>query len=277
MFPLPFTGPTYSLANAFENQISQNTLLLAHIPTAVISLAFAIWLYHHTKKLSALYLLFITIAFSIWTYLDFAAWTGSAQTIMFSWSILDIFSTFFTILTYWFFYAFVKEEDVPFWQKLVSLCFLIPPIAYVLSSVNMTTFYNPQAISLENEMTRYYVPMVGVVFLCSVLTLAIIEYRKTTDITAKQKILWVTLATGLFLSIFLTAFLITNALLRFSTNLAQYAYNVSVYSLFGMPFLTGILTYLIVKYQAFNVTVIKSILYILICMAILFVNIFLPY
>lgn len=262
---------------AGQVQISYALLALAHIPTMVISLSFAIWLYWHTKKLSSFYLLLITIAFSLWTYFDYCAWTSGPRSIMFSWSVLDLFATFFTILTYWFFYSFIKEQDVPTWQKLVSACFIIPPVVYELSSFNMTEFLNTQSLALENQYTRYYVPGIGVVFLCAVIALAVIEYRKTTDTIAKQKILWSTLATGLFLSIFLLPILLSNLVLFLNIGLAQYAYNFIVYSLFSMPFLTGILAYLIVKYQAFNIKVIKSIVYILICMAILFVNIFLPY
>jgi hypothetical protein len=141
----------------------------------------------------------------------------------------------------------------------------------------LNEFLNSQAIGLENETTHYYVPLLGILFLLPIISIAFIEYLKTTNTNTQQKILWGGLASGLFLSIFSISFLITNLLIFLHIGTETAAFNVSVYALFSMPFMVGMLTYLIVKYEAFNIKAIKSILYILICMAILFVNIFLPY
>jgi hypothetical protein len=276
MFPLPYTGSAYSF-DITQVFISSSNLALAHIPTVVISLAFAIWLYKHTKKLSAFYLLLVTIMFSLWAYFDLMTWTANSRSLMFAWSSYDIFSTAFIVFTYWFFYSFVKEKDLPFWQKLVSLCFLIPPLIYTFLSINMTEFFNVIDNAGENSTTRFYVPLLCVTFLLPIILITFIEYRKATEKPTKQKILLSGLASCLFLFIFSISFFITNMALYFNIGLPNAAYAISAFALFAMPFLTGILAYIVVKYEAFNIKTIKSILYILICMAILFVNIFLPW
>jgi hypothetical protein len=278
MFPLPFQFTAYSLAS-LKAQISIDSIVLSHIPTVVIPLAFAIFLYWHTKKISTLYLLFATIAFSLWTYFDLITWTsfGVQNSLMFSWSILDIFSTLFIVFAYWFFYSFIKGADLPLWQKLGSLCFLIPPLVYTALSINLSEFFNSYGVAIENDYTASYSVLISVIFLLAIIVITTAEYRKTQEATEKTKKLFAGFATGIFLSIFSISYAITNLLLFLSNGQNQEAYNVSIYALFSMPFLTGVLAYLVVKYEAFNIKVIKSIVYTLICMAILFVNIFLPY
>lgn len=273
MFPLPFVAPEYGNV-ILEQQLSSKLLAFSHLPTIIISLVFAIFLYRQTKKLSSLYLLLLVVTFSVWSYLDLVAWTGTARAIMFTWSVLDIYNMLFVILTYWFLYAFVKGTDVPLWQKLVSCVFLIPSVVYTVLSTNLNTFYNPTMYAYENDYVALYASSVGILFFFVIAVFTLVEYRKASAPTEKQKILLGGLGTGIFLSIFALSFLVTNLMLYLDIGTVEEAYNITVYALFGMPIFVGLLSYLIAKYQAFDLKVIKSIQYIFILVVLLFVTVF---
>lgn len=271
--PIPFTASIYG-KTILASQISPKLIVFAHIPTTIVILVFAIFLYRKTHQVSTLYLLLIAVSFSIWAYCDLLAWTTDPNGIIFGWSVLDMFNVTFTFLTYWFLYAFIKGKDLPIWQKLASAAFLIPTFTYTLLSTNMNSFFGPTQEAQENQDIALYINLLNLLFLIIIVVFTFIEYRKTQDTVTKKKIFLGGLGTALFLSVFAFSFLVTNVLIYFNLGDPVYVYNATTYSLFGMPILMGFLGYLIAKYQAFDLKLLKSVGLILILMLLLFITIF---
>lgn len=276
MFPIPFDMNTYQILT-IEAQISTKLLLFSHIPTALLAIAFGVFIYAKTKKLSALYLMLLCINFAIWLYLDLVTWTSGSESIMFAWSVLDIINVVSYFLTFWFLYSFVKDRDLPLWAKAATTLFLIPTAIIMLKSINMDSFYMPTAISLENEQVVYYNSYVRGFFLLLIAWFTVNEYRKATDAPSRKKTALAGLGAALFLAFFLITELITAFFL--ATNLwgwgeSTYAYNFQVYGLFGVPIFLGFLGYLVAKYQAFDIKLIKSVGLVVLLMILLFFTIF---
>jgi hypothetical protein len=273
-FPIPFIGMSDYAVAAIEAQISVGLLWWSHAATAIIGIIFALFLYRITKKLSARYLLWTTITFGVWSYLDFVTWGSEGDGIMFAWSILDIFSGIFTVLTYWFLYAFLTGKDLPLWQKVFSVSLLIPIFVYTLMSLNINSYYNPEAIALEVNSTLFYVNSIQVLFLFGLFILSFRAYTQAKTLSERFKAIWGGLGAMVFLSTFSFTFFITNLLLTYEIGTANEAYNISVYALFGMPFLVAFLGYLIAKYQAFDLRLSKTIGLIVLLMSLLFLGMF---
>jgi hypothetical protein len=273
MFPLPFTATEYGAAIVAE-VVSIELMLWTLVAPAVIGVIFSIFIYQTTRKVSALYLLLASIVFACWSYFDFITWGAPAKAIMFSWSLLDIFSTLFCILGFWFLYAFVTKKDVPFGLKLISLVAFIPPAIYTLMSWNMSTYSNAYIEALENDLTANLAIVIQSLIMLSAILFSAHMYKKSTNSKEKTKIALAGLGVFLFIFFFVISYTIVNLLLQYTVLSSITIYSFEFYSLLGMPFLVGFLGYLIAKYEAFDMKLTKSIGLIVILMFLLFVNIF---
>jgi signal transduction histidine kinase len=172
---------------------------------------------------------------------------------MFTWSLLDIISLIFFFFSYYFLYTFVKEKDLPLWQKVVAFGILLPPIYWTLMGVNINTFYTPYCEAIENEAVSQYDSYAQLTFLIAIVIFAVYEFFKAKTKELRSKISLATIGVILFLftfffAAFLADFFVTRAIW-------EHAYNVEIYGLFGMPIMLAYLGYLIVRYKAFDVRV----------------------
>ena len=244
---------------------------------AVLAIAFGTFLYLKTRKLSSLYLLLLCYSFAIYAILDLATWFPNGAIEMGAWSLLDIFSVVFFILSYWFLYSFVKERDLPLWQKVLTGGTLLPTLGLTVLNININIFSGPQVTGLENQSVTLYYTILYFLFILLVIIFSAREYLKTEDSISKKKIALAGTGVTIFLFVYfiiliLVGFIIAINLWGLAAN--AYVYSVDLYSLFGMPILLGFLGYLIAKYQAFDMRLIKSIVYMLALMVILFIGLF---
>ncbi|MDD5152993.1 MAG: hypothetical protein PHS95_03355 [Candidatus Pacebacteria bacterium] len=260
-------------------QISISFLVYSYIIPAVIAIVFGTSLFIRTKNISSFYLFLICLTFSIYSIFDLLAWTPTPAfgIQIFSWSILDVFCTCFFVLSYWFLYAFVKGHDLPFWQKIVTATALVPTLIITALSVNMNSYAVPTISALENFSVTKYFSWVQVVFIAIIVIFTFVEYNKTNDSIAKHKIALAGAGVFIFLFIFNAILQITNFVISINflgLGSTQQIYSIDSYSIFGMPILLGFLGYLIAKYQAFDVKLMKSSTISLVIMVLLFVGLF---
>lgn len=259
------------------NQISISFVVYSHLVPTIVAIALGIFLFLKTKKLSTLYLLLLCASFSIFAFFDLAVWIFNGEEIMFFWSILDIFSVSFFILSYWFLYSFVKERDLPLWQKVLTAGALVPTLVTTVMSINMNTYLVAIGVAIENQTITNYLSFLEIFFILLVIIFTIVQYRKAPDANNKKKIVLAGVGVTAFLFTFLFAYAIVNFIIAINLwGLAStsYVYNISPYALFGMPIFLAFLGYLIAKYQAFDVKLIKSIVYMVLLMVLLFVGLF---
>jgi hypothetical protein len=273
MMPLPLFLSNYNLL-VTEEFVSISLLYWSHMATAGIGIVFAWFIWQQTKKLSAFYLLLATVAFGGYSYLDLLTWAGYSNSIMFSWSILEILYVSCVVFVYWFFFAFVHKKDVPVIHKVVSLSTLAVPILLTLNSLNIDTYFAPEIIAFENDyFINYSYVLVPLLCMITIIISTISLLPTYTDPKQKSKLIWGTSGILVFL-LFLMSFQVVSNLLLFIDSAANLAYSYTVYAFFCMPFLIGFLGYLVAKYQAFDLKLTRSIGYILLLMLLLFVSIF---
>jgi len=270
--PLPYTDGAYEYAVIIE-QISRKLVTIAHIPTTLIALALAFYLYKNTKKLSSFYLLLLTIAFFFWGYIDLIAWTANTRSIYFGWSLIPIVGAVIAFLSYWFLYTFVTGKDVPLWQKIVSLLTLTPLYYAALTNTYLSDYYNHAITPIESDWVLNYVDIVNIGFLAIVAVFTLTEYRKASDKISKQKILYAGLGVFAMLFIFTSSQALANILFDFGF-LAGEAANASLYALFGMPIMVAFLAYIVAKHGAFGMRMLQSVGYVILLMILLFIAVF---
>jgi hypothetical protein len=273
MFPSPLDSTAYGL-DILSRQISIDLLIWAHVPTTIIGIIFAWFVWRQTKKLSALYLLYTSVAFGIFSYLALVTWSGNSVGVMYTWSLLDIFSLLTGVLCYWFLYAFIRGKDVPAIHALFTSLLILPALVYTTLGLNLHTLYQPEIIAIDEDIALIYMPTAQAIIILCLLYITATGYIRAKSPQEKSRSLLSGAGVTLFLAIFSFIYLISNMMLYFEIGTPTDAYNISVYAHFSMPFLIAFLGYLIAKYQAFDLKLTRSIGFIVILMGLLFVSIF---
>lgn len=270
--PIPYTDNAYEYAVITE-QISRKLVTIAHIPTALIALVLAFYLWRNTKNLSSFYLFLLTIIFGLWAYFDLLAWTSEARVMYFGWSTLAVIGVMFTFMSYWFLYTFVKGKDLPLWQKIVSLLTLIPPSYATFTNTYLGDYYNHSISPYESDWLMSYIDAVNITFLVIIGIFTLNEIRKASNMSTRIQTLYAGLGVFALLFVFTFSFVIANTLHDFGFLIGDTA-NITLYSLFGMPIMVAFLAYTVAKHGAFGMRMLKSVGYVILLMIILFVWIF---
>jgi len=170
---------------------------------------------------------------------------------MFTWSLIDLFGLFLFFFAYRFLYAFITGSDLPVWQTAIGIILIVPTAITTFLGANLVGFESNICEVVESPAVVAYSYLVQILTILAVTVLAIWSYRKTSKKIERQKIVLATLGILLFLSFFFLANFLVALLVNYTV--VEYAYNFSIYGLFGMPILLMFLGYLIVKYKAFSI------------------------
>lgn len=242
--------------NYLVDQIPIELLLYSHLPIALIALAFSIFVLVKSKNLAA-FLLFITcFVFASWSILDLSAWfafLGTSST-LFAWSLLDFLGVLMFFFGYYFIYVFISGKDLPKWQKILGIAFLIPTAYISFWGLNISSYDLNTCEAIENGSYTIYAYCAEILFILATLFFIVHSYKKNTNKSDKRRILLSGFGIVIFFTIFFSASFLVWLLAE--TNAALYAYNYLIYGLFGMPIFLIYLGYIIVKYRAFNIKLI---------------------
>ncbi|MFA5925453.1 MAG: ATP-binding protein [Parcubacteria group bacterium] len=230
--------------------INVGLLYYAHIPTAIIALIFGLFvLFKNKKDLSAKILFAISATFSIWTLFNLIVWVSyDSRVIMFFWAPLGIFEILFFILSLYFVYVFEDKEDISFIKKIVLGLLILPSILLAATKLNLSGFNLSYCEATDTRFILNYDNIIEVFISIWIAVVLVRKYIKVEKVQKKQVLL---LATGIIL--FLVSFFITSYI-AYAINI----FSLEVYGLFGMTIFLGFLTYLIVKFKAFNIKLIAS-------------------
>jgi signal transduction histidine kinase len=170
---------------------------------------------------------------------------------MFTWSLADFLALVFFFFSYYFLYVFISEKDLPTVQKIVAVIIILPTAIWTLLGWNLTLFDANLCQADENQLLTYYAYFAEALFLFAALFFTVRSYLRAKEANEKRKIALVGSGTVIFLGVYLS-FILTATILVNIPAYAESAYNYEIYGLFGMPILLAYLSYLIVKYKAFN-------------------------
>jgi signal transduction histidine kinase len=223
-------------------------LYYSHIPTAVIALVTSVLIFLKNRRLLlAQILLFIGVCFSIWSTLDLFIWFNydNSAILMFSWSLIEIFSLLLFILSLYFLYVFVYKKDVPLNKKVIAFFALLPIVLLSSTNLNITGYDAQECIAIENQMLANYV--LGLKSLISLIMVwLIIKAFHISDQTYRKKL--VVLAVGILSFIF--AFLVSGFLAAITEN-----YILEIYGLMAIIIFMAALARLVVTYGEFNIKI----------------------
>jgi len=243
MFCTDISAPLYLL---FSNSVPM-LLYYSHIPTAIISLVIAIFVYKNNKSLQSKILLTLSIVFSLWLLANLISWTNTnSQVIMIVWSSFGVLTLLTSILSLYFVYVFINKKDVLIKFKVIFLLILasvIIPATFYLKEFDL---FSCEAVDSLSYILFYQSICLGV-FLW-ILIYGIYKYIKEKTLFRRQILL---LIVGI--ELFLFSFFITGYVASLIDN-----FELEQYGLFGMTFFMAFLAYLIVKFKAFNIKLISA-------------------
>lgn len=231
-------------------------LYYSHIPTMIISLLVAVFVFVKNRSLISSVLLGMSVVFSLWLIADLVAWISvNSVVLMFAWSFFGMLYILLFLYCFYFLYIFVKEKDSSFVSKLIMLIVAIPAIVFAPTKYNVSSFNSSSCVILPETLYSNYLHLIGFIVFVSMIVFAIFNYRKESNLERRKKILLVSIGLFLFLAAFFTAEFLTEKLmdLKLVTD-----FSLEYYGLFGMTFFMGMLAYLIVQYKAFDIKLIGA-------------------
>lgn len=228
----------------------------SHIPAMIFSLILGFFIFIKSKKSPVGKILFsISIAFFLWTFLSLILWASNDSTInIFLWSFFGIIYPLIYILSAYLVYFFIEKKDVSLKTKIVFSLSLLPVLILTPTRFNMERFNITGCGADEGKyFTTYYYSLGFLVFLFLIF-LIIKKYRVAEKIYKKQILLL-----GLGIGFFLFSFFVTGTLASLLVQLKLSPdFGLEQYGLFGMIVFLAFLSYLILKYQAFDVKAIAG-------------------
>lgn len=222
-------------------------LYYSHIPTAIIMLLVAFFVYIKNKELlSANLLFFVALFFSLWVVGDLIIWVSpDSRQVMFWWSLINLFEIIVSLSTLYFSYTFLEQKDVSLSVKISALALLLPFFLLIPTDLNIIGFDTVSCEAVQGPLVYYYYFLEGV---CSLMLLVyLIKKIVTSEKEGRRQILLFSLGVVFFL----LSFSGTNIVASLTED-----WHILQYGLFGSPVFVALLAFLIVRYKAFDIKLI---------------------
>lgn len=237
----------------FSNSVPE-LVYYSHIPTAIIAIIMGFFVFSKSKKLDSRLLFFISIIFFLLNFLNLIMWTNiNSDIVMFFWTVSGMIEAIFLSAIFYFVYVFIKKRDIDFKYKLLWSIFLLPFLVFNYNSA--TNFNLVGCETIQKDIFVYYIYIFELLVFFGIFIFSFLHCRKEKNTEFKKQAILFTIGIELFLGMFITSGLIANMLYEKGIS---YAFQVEQYGLFGMPIFLGFLSYLIVRYKAFNIKLIGA-------------------
>jgi signal transduction histidine kinase len=223
-------------------------LYYSHIPVGIIALCFGFFVFFKNRSAEAGALLAMGVFFSTWVALDLFLWAShDSRFIMFVWSFVNILENFVSVFTLYFVYLFLEKRDVLLrWKMFVAFLFL-PFLALIPTGINLKGFDVAVCEATQGPII-YYFYFLEVFFFLWLLGFLLYKIAHSSGEERKKVVL---LSVG---SIF---FLLSFSGMNILGSVTEH-WEYLQYGLFGMPVFMGLLAYLIVRYQIFNIKLLAA-------------------
>jgi len=234
-------------------------IYFSHLPAMITALLLGIFIFSKNRKLLlSKILLSISITFFLWVFFNLILWASNDSGInIFVWSFFGILYPLLYILSLYLFYVFVDKKDISFKMKvflgtLILPLILLTPTKYNLSGFNLNDCGCTGGFEGKYFTNYYY--LVGLFIFFWILFVSIKRLRKSEGAVRKQVLLFT-----IGIEFFLFSFFFTGYLASYLIDIGVVKdFSIEQYGLFGMIVFLGFLSYLILKYEAFDVKVIAA-------------------
>ncbi len=236
----------------FSENVFGDFIYYSHIFPALSALCLGFFvLYNNPKDVASRILFAITVVFSMWSFFDLVLWaTEITSYTMFFWSSLIHLDFLIYILSFYLVYSFLYNK-LPDWKiDLLFLILFLPLILFAHTNLNLIAFdyTNCWREALEGPLWQYYVYNAELLVTLLIFITGIKNIKASKREERGKKILFVT---GVL--VFLLMFSAGNIAGSFNID-----WQLGQYGLFGMAILAGFLGYLILKFKAFNTSILTS-------------------
>lgn len=224
----------------------------SHLGATIPALLIAVLIFLNGRRQLPPALLFTMIScLSVWLFSDLVLWaTEHPSYTMFFWTLEIIFEPLVYFFAFYFFYAFTYKKDLSILQKVLLTLPLLPTLVLAPTQFGLLGFDLSNCDRAANEgLLATYGYAIELMYAALIVVFAIIAFGSKKLAGPKTQI--VLLALGIL--VFLLSFSLGNIVEVFSEN-----WYIGQYGLFGVPVLTALLSYLIVKYKAFNLQLIGA-------------------
>lgn len=231
----------------------------SHITAVVVSLLIGFFVvYSNRHDLAARILAVISVTFSAWSLADILLWTQiNTSVIMFIWSFWFLFFAMMFALSLYFLYVFLNKKDAPFRYKLFFASLLSPILFLSATRYNLVGFDLFGCSAIENPLMINAVYAFAAVVFLSVCVLGLRQILQVSGSgISKGEVKLATAGVALFLLSFSVATYIASIANIFNAEPDTFA--IEQYGYFGMTVFIAFLTYIIVRYKAFNVKLIAA-------------------
>jgi len=231
---------------------SDKLIYYSHIPVIIVSLLFGFFvLLKSRKSLLGKVLFFICFSYSLWLIFDFIVWTqfNLNRLLTFLWGMQDILSVIIFTLTLYFIYVFLDKKDVSLRKKFAIFLITLPIVIATPTRLGVNLFNINTCEVSEGDLYLNYLLSLQLLISVWIVYLLVSRYIRSKELIEKKQIKFLALGTSFYLlSIFVIAFITT----LFDN------YSIELYSLFSIiPFL-GILSYLVIRHQMFDIRVVAA-------------------
>lgn len=236
----------------FSDNVFDPLIYYSHFSPFVIAFLVGVFVLYADKSNPANRTLsFMMASFCVWVLFDAILWaTERPDVVMFIWSIQILFDMLIYLSAVVFLYLFVRRSSPPAWLILVLVLAFAPLLVLSSSRFNLSyfDFTNCDREAAEGILWRYayFVEAVVVVW---ILAFGVWNFFREKSMSFRRQIFLLTSG----LSFFLLMFSLGNLVGSFTED-----WSYGQYGLFGMPVFIGLLAYLIVRYQAFNIKLIAT-------------------
>jgi len=223
-----------------------NIIYYSHIPNIIISLILAFFiLFQNRKALTNKILFFTILAFDSWVFFALAFWaTNRSDMIMFTWLMDILVEPLVYIGALYLLYALIDKKDISFNKKLFLGLLYLPILIFLPTKLMLSGFDVSSCLATEGPIAMYYTYFVEIFVSIWIIILCVRRYFAAKESKMRKEILY--LSIGIILLLFMFAW--GNIIGSFTDN-----WQLGDYGLFGMPIFLAFLTYLIVKFETFNI------------------------
>ncbi len=247
LLPCPDSHPT--LFGLFDPSIAPNLLFYSYIPAIVVSLFFGFYVFYKSNhSLKGVYMLCISVTFSLFLINEITQWIAvPAALVGLGWSLAFLFQFLVWFFAINFFYVFLYEKQMPTKGLLILAVLFLPVIVLLPTQLNISYFELSLCEGVVGPL-KYYLYAFQIISIAAIMVWgfynAFFQNKKQ-----RRKILIVTIGTAVFLLVFL-----------FSSVYGELfdIYTITLVGPIGMIIFLGFLTFLIVRYQVFQIKLIGA-------------------
>ena len=234
--------------------ISENVfgplIYYSHLLPLVCSLLLGGFIFFKNKKnISARWLFITNILLAIWLFSDLILWASEKPSyIMFFWSLTVLVEPLIYVGILFFTYAIIKNQDISFNKKTILFVIILPTVLLMSTQFALLNFdlSNCEREAIEGPLALYGY-FIEIIISLWIFIFGVKEFIKTKILEEKRKVVLIIFG----IAFFLLSFSAGNIIGSFSLD-----WTIGQYGLFGIPVFVSLLSYLIVKYKAFNIKLI---------------------